>query len=65
MKTKTAKKILHLMFELGAALDGSTALVKDEEPEDEEQRGEHAFIGAALVGSICVSTERSAKIARF
>jgi len=35
MKKKTAKKILHLMFELGAALDGSTALVLAEEPEDE------------------------------
>lgn len=31
MKKKTAKKLLHLMFEIGAALDGSTALVKAEE----------------------------------
>lgn len=33
MKRKTAKKVLHLMFEIGAALDGSTALVKTEESE--------------------------------
>lgn len=33
MKKKTAKKILHLMFEIGPALDGSTALVKTEESE--------------------------------
>lgn len=32
MKKTTAKKVLHLMFEIGAALDGSTALVKAAEP---------------------------------
>lgn len=50
MKTKTAKKILHLMFELGAALDGSTALVKDEEPEDEFRK--YRLTVARLMGEM-------------
>lgn len=31
MKKTTSRKLLHLMFEIGAALDQSTALVRDRE----------------------------------
>ena len=48
LKKKTAKKVLHLMFEIGAALDGSTALVKTEEP-DAEFKKYRATVGKLMV----------------
>lgn len=35
MQKKTAKKVLHLMFEIGAALNNSAAMVKAAEPDEE------------------------------
>lgn len=47
-KKKTARKILHLMFEIGAALDGSTALVKAEES-DADFKNYRRIVGKLMV----------------